>query len=110
MKQAWVFVHFGITFFPNRVRITDPRTGVTIDRTSELPFSSEYRLLEDRERAAVFVGDVVREMARRGSRGRSRITWPTADVAIVEGPSTHNDRREVEELLTHVGCYRANVS
>lgn len=110
MRQNWIFVHFNMTFYPNRVRISDARTGVTIDRTAEKAFSSEHRLLDDREAAAKFLVGVFREMMRNGSRGRLWLTWPTADVTIAEGPNTPNDRREVEELLSDAGMFRVSVS
>lgn len=106
MRQAWFFVHFNMTFYPDRVRITDARTGVTIDRTAKRPFSSEHRLLDDREVAAKFLHGVLREMLRNGSRGRSRMTLPMADVEIAEGPNSTNDQREVHKLLTDAGMVR----
>ena len=99
-----------MTFSPNRVRVTDTRTGLTIDRSAERPFSSEHRLLDDRKAAAKFLGGVFGEMKRNGSRGRLGLTFPTADVTIAEGPDTHNDRREVHELLTDGGMVRVRVS
>ena len=100
-----------MTFFPNRVRVTDTRTSVTIDRSAERPFSSEHRLLDDREVAAKFLGGVFSEMKRNGSRGRLGLTFfPTVDVTIAEGPDTHNDRREVQQLLTDQGMVRVRLS
>lgn len=110
MGRRWFTVHFDIAFFPNRVRITDTGTGVTIDRTAEQPFSSDCRLLDDRDGAASFIHDVFRDMARNGSRGRSGLTFPTAEVTIAAGPDTHNDRREVEHLLTEQGMFRVSLS
>ena len=99
-----------MTFFPNRVRVTDTRTGMTVDRTAERRFSSEHRLVDDREAAARFIYDLLREMTSNGSRGRLRLTLPTADVTIAEGPNTPNDRREVHELLSDQGMVRVRVS
>lgn len=98
--------HFDMTFFPNRIRLTNSRTGRTIDRTSAQPFSSEHRMLADREVAAKFLSDLLRE----SDRGRLMPTWPTADVTIAEGQRTDYDQQEVHQLVTDQGFRRVRVS
>jgi hypothetical protein len=100
--------HLDITFFPNRVRVTNARTGQTIDRTSAQPFSSEHRLLADREIAGRFLGELIREC--EGARPRLLPSWPTASVTIAEGPRTENDRQEVHQLVADQGFRRVEVS
>ena len=80
-----------------------------MDRTAESPFSSEYRLLDDRKGAAKFVCDVIRAMNRERPRRWLPILWPVAEAMIAEGPNTHNDRREVQQLLSDRGFLRVRV-
>ena len=97
-----------ITFFANRVRVANARTGQTIDRTSARRFSSEHRMLADREVAARFLGELVRESER--ARPRLLPRWPTASVTIAEGPRTEYDRQEVHQLVADQGFRRVEVS
>ena len=108
-KGVFVFSnHFEMTFFPNRVRLTNARTGETIDRTSDQPFSSEHRMVADREAAAKFLNALIRESER--DRSWWNLSWPTVDVTIAEGPRTENDRQEVHRLVEERGFRSVRVS
>lgn len=93
-------------FFPNRIRVTNSRTGQTIDRTAKTIFSSDQRLIANKDEASRFIRDVLQES--NGKR-RSFAPWPTATAKIVEGPSSSGDRDDVRDLLTGQGFVRISV-
>jgi hypothetical protein len=103
-----MFSQLDITLFPNRIRLTNSRTGQSIDRSSAKPFSSEHRMLADREVAAKFLVDLVRESER--SRARFLMLWPKAVVTIAEGRCSKYDREEVHQFLIDAGFRSAQVS
>jgi hypothetical protein len=97
--------HFDITFFPNRIRITDARKGRTLERSADSPFSSEHRMLAEPEDAAKFLNGLLREF----SRGQSFLMWPTASVKIAEGQDSRLDREEVRKLVVDQGFRRVDL-
>jgi hypothetical protein len=76
-------IHFDIAFFPNRIRMTEDKSNQTVDRAASQPFSSEHRLIPDKNGAARFLHDAMRAavkgdvlsygplLTRKFSRGRT---------------------------------------
>lgn len=89
-----------LTFHPDRIVVTDDRTGRTVDRTASRPFSSPHRLIADRAEAAALLRAVLTES---NGRQRSFTLWPTVDVRIVEGPDPAADAEDVRRLLSEAG-------
>jgi hypothetical protein len=97
-------IHHDIVFSSNRVRLTNARTGQTLDRTATQPFSSAQRLLGDPAAASKFVFALLRECDRH----RLWRIWPTTSVTF-DGPWTEVDRQEVRRLLIDLGFARVHM-
>lgn len=93
-------IHFDVTISRNRIRLTSSKTRQTIDRMAGHPFSSEHRLIADRDGAFKFLRDLILE-----SNGRSRLLqiWASADISIAGEPNSEADREEVRQLFVEQG-------
>jgi len=100
-------VRYVAAISPNHIRLTNCGTGESIARTAVRPFSSEDRMIGDREAAASFLGELIREL--EGSRRWLRL-WPTIDVAITGAARAEPDQIEVRRLFVEQGFVRVRVT
>ncbi|TCP94453.1 hypothetical protein C8J42_101919 [Sphingomonas sp. PP-CE-1A-559] len=99
-------VHYNATISPDHVRLTNIATGQTVARAAPRPFSSQYRMIADPEAAALFLGNLIREV-----EGRKRWLrfFPTITVTISGEPRTKLDQEEVKHLFVNQGFVRVRV-
>lgn len=99
-------IHFNATMSRDRVRLTNSRTGLTLDRKCERRFSSDHRLIADREAASAFLKNLIRE-----SDGRSRLLriWATANVSLSGESIIQADKDEVRQLFVKQGFTKVRV-
>jgi hypothetical protein len=100
-------IHFDAAISRNRIRLTNSRTAQTIDRTAVQPFSSEHKLIADREVASRFLRELIRE-----SDGRWRFlrVWATASVSVVREPNIETNPQELRDLFVEQGFARIQMS
>lgn len=99
--------HFDAAIYRDRVRLTNARTGMTLDHNSDRPFSSERRFIADREAAFAFLKALLRE-----SDGKARLLriWVTANVSLSGEQSSPADRDDVQQLFVELGFTKVRVS
>jgi hypothetical protein len=99
-------IHFDATVSRDRVRLTNSKTGQTLDRKCKRSFSTELRLIADRDAASAFLKDLVVE-----SDGRSRLlrVWATANVSLLGEPNSQADKDDVRQLFVDQGFTKVRV-
>ena len=94
-----ITVHYNATISPNHVRLTDIATGQTVARIAPRPFSSQHCVIADPEAAALFLGNVMREV-----EGRKRWLRFFRTIAVtISGGRARMDRDEVTRLFVNQG-------
>ena len=58
-------VRYNATISPDHVRLTNIATGQTVARAAPRPFSSQHRMIANPEAAALFLGNLIREVEGR---------------------------------------------
>jgi hypothetical protein len=98
--------HFDILFFRDRIRISDRRTGRSLERTASSALSKERPLLADKGAASALLKDllVTLDPDRRYLR-----VWITADVIIDDPSARREDADTIRRLLTDCGFTRVRI-
>lgn len=99
-------VHYNATISPDHVRLTNIATGQTVACAAPRPFSSQHRMIADPEAAALFLGNLIREVE---GRKRWLRLFPTITVTISGEPRTKLDQEEVKHLFVNQGFVRVRV-
>jgi hypothetical protein len=84
----------------DRISVSSRETGASVSRQSPKPFSSEHRLLADRDRAFEFVAGAIREVDRRPW---FRKLFGRVTVRLDDGLNTQGDREDVRRLFVDLG-------
>lgn len=93
-------IHFEIAIYPNRVQVTDRRSGRFTDFAAEVPFSAPSRLVAD----AVYLENALAKAIRKAMSGGFILFDAKATVAVGGGEQpTLFEQQAIRGALHNVG-------
>lgn len=92
-------IDFEIAIYPDRIQVTDRRSGRFVDFAAEIPFSAPGRLVAD----AVYFEHALAKALRKAMSGGFILLDAQARIAAGGGPLNAGERQTVRRALRDIG-------
>ena len=92
-------IHFEIGIYPDRIQVTDRRTGRFVDFAAEVPFSAPNRLVAD----PIYFENALVKAMRKAMSGGFILFDAQAEILAGGGELDTSERQTVRRALRDIG-------
>lgn len=92
-------IHFEIGIYPDRIQVSDLRTGRFVDFAAEVPFSARARLVAD----PIYFENALVKALRKAMSGGFILFDAQADVSTGDALLSDSERQMVRRALRDIG-------